>query len=124
WGLPEPGKQAVAHRRCVLCPSFVSSKHLLLGVDSVEQRYPSGYHHEHRAEIPFLEVVPDVPNDVGEVHRMSNKSLRTWCHQTAQSRTDSEQSAKSKETGETQYRSERHQDEPEFRPCRIAREPS
>jgi hypothetical protein len=39
-------------------------EHSLLGVDTVEERYPTNQYQDERDRIPFLEVVPNIRNYV------------------------------------------------------------
>src|SRR5262245_12755178 len=66
--LPDAGKQAMTYRGDVGGPLCVLSKYSLLGAYPVEQRRPAGENQRDRAEIPFLEVVPDVGEHIGQVH--------------------------------------------------------
>ena len=59
---------------------------MLLRVDAVEQGYPSGHHQKRCAEIPFLEVVSDVSNEVREIHGVANEPVGASPHQTPQGR--------------------------------------
>jgi len=121
--LPETGDDAVADQGDIGRPSGIMREYPLLGEDAVEQRCPPCHHHQRCAEIPFLEVVPDVCNHVGKIHRMAHEPVGTSCRQTAQGRTDPEPSSQAEEAGEAQTRRERHQDEPTRRPREVTWHP-
>ena len=114
----------MAHKGNIVRPSRILREYPLLGVDTVEQGCPPSHHQQHSAEIPFLEVVPDVRNHVGQIHRMAHEPVGASSLQTPQGREDPEPSAQAEEAGEAQTRREYHKDEPSCGPRKFARHPT
>src|SRR5689334_11081072 len=106
--LPNTRQEAVPYQRTICWPSGVVREHSLFRVNAIEQGSPASKAQEHCAEIPFLKVVSDIADHVGEIHRVPNESVRSRCRQPAQRRSNSEESAQRKETAKTQARSEHY----------------
>src|SRR5512135_2113279 len=107
--LPEPGQEAVLHRSDIGRPVWVPCKHALLGANAIEQRRPARQHHERRAQVPFLHVVADVGDEVGEVHRVAHEPIGPRRRHAAQGRAHAEAPAERQEAREAEQRGGRHQ---------------
>src|SRR6476659_2935314 len=92
---PKTREKSVANLGEVGRPSGILRDYSLLGVDAVDERSPTNQYQEDSDEVPFLQVVADVPKYVRKVHRVAHQSVGTTRHQTSQRRTDSESSPNS-----------------------------
>src|SRR6476659_1796190 len=72
---PKTGEKPVANLGEVGRPSRILRDYSLLGVDAVDERRPTDQHQEDSDEVPFLQVVADVPKYVRKVHRVAHQSV-------------------------------------------------
>src|SRR4029077_4813484 len=92
---PKTREKPVANLGEVGRPSGILRDYSLLDLDAVDERRPANQHQEDSDEIPFLQVVADVPKYIREIHRVAHESVGTTRHQTSQGRTDAESSPNS-----------------------------
>ena len=124
FSLPDPGKEAVADRCCVGRPSGIVGEYPLLGPRAVEKGRPTSQHQQRSAKIPFLKIVPDVSDHVGQIHGVAYKPVGDPRHQAPQGREDPEPSAQADEAGEAETGREQNEDKPAREPHRIAGHPA
>src|SRR5262249_7877976 len=110
-GLPETGNEAVSHPGHVCLPSRIVGQCPLLGLDTVQERYPSRQHQHNGAGIPLLQVVADVAQHVGEKNRMTHESIRASRLEPPQRGANPESTAETEEARKTQTRCQRDEDE-------------
>jgi hypothetical protein len=122
--LPEARDEAVAHVGDVVRPVGMSGEYSLFGMDAVEQGHPARRHQQQGREIPLLQVVADIREQVRQIDRMAYETVGACRGEAAQRRADPEPSAQGEEAGEAQKRRERHQDEAARLPCGVAGNPA
>src|SRR5262245_64110969 len=91
--LPQSRDEPARHLRRVRHPSGIVGQWPLLGLDTVQERQPSRQHQQKRADIPFLKVVPNIAEHVGEVYRMTHDSIRAPGLEAPQRRANPESTA-------------------------------
>src|SRR5262249_52491858 len=91
--LPDAGDEAIGHGAAVCLPSAVFREHSFLGMNAVEEGRPSGNADKRNADIPFMEVVADVAQEVGEIEGMPHDTVWTSGRQASQGRTQAKQPA-------------------------------
>ena len=84
---PKTREKTVANLGEVGRPSSILRDYSLLGLDAVDERRPTDQHQEDSDEVPFLQVVADVPKYVREIHRVSHESVGATGRQTSYRRT-------------------------------------
>jgi len=121
--LPQAGDKAVSNQGNVIRPSGILREYPLFCSDAVEQGCPPRRHQQGCADIPFLEIVPDVRNDISKIHRVANETVWASRGKAPQGWPNTKKSSQAYEAGEAQKRRECYKHQPTRGPRRVAGHP-